>query len=277
LALTAVGLVLLGAACASSDAAFGSEQPHRGPSKADIAAKALMIVVNPSARARSLAFEHANQIVQTVASINLTLIGLYEQPTGVRKPPFNRPFVVDRTTSGKGAPTPPPPVDCSKYDTEYKRKKCQREYDDAVKRFNKQLDEWKRQTAKAVELWKGKVGRKLSELGRSGPTEEAANNDWDIRGAFLEVGQNIRAFRAPTNCVVLLGGVAVRKPPEHLRADLLAKATVIISGWTGTQKVQDQWSKRLFRAGAHVTFLTPAATELDLGPRVGSCLRGAPA
>jgi hypothetical protein len=262
LALASVAFVLLGAACASSNAASGSNHSDRAPSGSlDTRSKNLLLVVNPSARARRLAFAHAREIVQSAAAPNLTLLGIYEQPTGIRKAPFDRPFISTRTVSLR----PVSSAGCK--GTEFQRKKCERDQE-------KLLKDEEQANAAAVELWKQKAVRTLDGLGRRGPTEEAPGNAWDLRGAFLQAGQSLKALDPGTRCVVLLGGVAVRNPPSHLRADLLAGTTVLIPGWNGTQKVQDRWSKKLSGAGARVSFLPQAVTDLELVDRVGSCLQG---
>jgi hypothetical protein len=266
----ALCLVLVAAACASSNAAVLDTAPVSAAP--DTTTKTLMLVVNPSARARA-GFDHAGQIIRGAATFNLTLLGIYEQPVGVRKSPFNRPFVSGAVTSVGAPPARPSLRDCSHLDTDFQKKKCKRENERAVKDYNDGVQKWKNDNGAALGGWKAKTSKILTHLAANGPTEEAANG-WDLRGAFLQVGQNLKALETTRNCVVLLGGVAVRTPPEHLRADLLKGATVIIPGWTGTQKVQDRWYDRLSSAGAKPIILPQAVTDLKLVSTVASCLQG---
>jgi hypothetical protein len=218
--------------------------------------------VNPSKRALRLELKHAKQIVDSVAAPELTLVGIYEQPAGVRRSPFNQPFLSQPSAS---VGTIPLKQDCSK-GTEFQKKKCLRDY-------QKALADWRDANAGAVESWKQGVLAKLTRLARDGRTEEAPGNDWDLRGAFLEVGQSLAALATPVRCVVLLGGLVVRNPPDKLRADLLSGTSVVVSGWHGTQAVQDQWSKKFSDAGASVAFLPQAVTDLKLVDSVRACLR----
>src|SRR5262249_13348658 len=113
--------VVVTAACASSNAApLDTAKQSVAP---DTTPKALVLVVNPSARARSLAFDHAGQIVRGGATFNLMLLGIYEQPVGVRKALFNRPFIADQMLPVGTSPSPPAKPDCNRFDTEYQRKK----------------------------------------------------------------------------------------------------------------------------------------------------------
>jgi hypothetical protein len=159
--------------------------------------------------------------------------------------------------------------------TEYQTKKCERANTKAEDDYQRASAEWKKANADATERWKRNTLGTLTRLARKAQTEEAPNNDWDLRGAFLQVGQLLSALATPTRCVVLLGGVAVRNPPDHLRADLLAGTSVIIPGWHGTQDVQDRWSRKLSDAGASPVFLPQAITDLALVDRVRTCLKQA--
>jgi|tagenome__1003787_1003787.scaffolds.fasta_scaffold20926413_2 hypothetical protein len=268
--IVALFLVLVAAACASSNAAILDTTPANVAP--DTTPKTLMFVVNPSARARALALDHAGQIVRGAAVFNLTLLGIYEEPVGIRKAPFNRPFISDQVPSVGTAPTPPAKPHCG--GTEFQTKKCERAYGAAVDKYNVAVQAWRNANGSALEAWKGHVSKALAHLAKNGPTEEAPDNRWDIRGAFLQVGQDVQALDTSRNCVVLLGGVAVRTPPDRLRADLLKGSTVIIPGWTGTQKVQDRWSERLSKAGANPVFLPQAVTDIKLVPTVAACLKG---
>jgi hypothetical protein len=270
--MLALCLVVVAAACATSTAAVFDTSP--ASAAPDTTSKTVMLVVNPSARARSLAFEHAAEIIGGGATFNLTLLGIYEQPAGVRKPPFNRPFISDSVPSVGAPPTRPTLHDCSHLDTEYQKKKCKRDNERAVTDYNDAVRRWKNDNGAVLAGWKSRTSRALRHLAKNGPTEEAPGNSWDLRAAFLQIGQDLKALETTRNCVVILGGVAVRTPPAHLRADLLKGATVIIPGWTGTQKVQDLWSQRLSSAGANAVILPQAVTDLRLVPTVAGCLQG---
>jgi hypothetical protein len=77
--------------------------------------------------------------------------------------------------------------------------------------------------------------------------------------------------KTPGRCVVLLGGLAVKRPPERLPVGDLAGSTILAPGWQGTQRVQREWKARLEAAGGRIVFVPGTVTELELDRLTRQC------
>lgn len=204
----------------------------------------------------------------------MTLLGLYEQRTSDDGAPFDRAFI----SSASPAPNPPPrltPRPACNQGLSYVQGRCR-------KRFKKQhavelaaLNTWNAKATSDLAGWKSEIADALTRIADGGKTEETGPSQvWNLNAVLLRGGETMAAVPAATQCVVLLGGLAVRQPPPDLPVGQLQSVTLIAAGWRGTPRVQDAWRKALAPAGASIVFLPEAATDIKLVEEVRNCLDG---
>jgi hypothetical protein len=227
----------------------------------------LVFVVNPSRHVRPAALRHAAAVLRVTRPGRLNVTGIFEQATADDGPPFDR--VLLATTTPPPPPSPhsaPAPSSCT--GTSWQKAQCRsaraRAYEQAVVRARA----WRARLERDYRAWVKVTVAKLNALSDL-PTEESAS--WNIRAALLRAGQALTAEGTPGKCVVLLGGLAVNRPPTRLPVGVLAGATILAPGWRGTERIQREWRARLEPAGARIVFLPGTVTELELGRFATQC------
>jgi hypothetical protein len=248
--------IAVAVAAARSDAAAPRSHALAEPST-------LVLVVNPSKRVHEDAFANATFVVRKVARLRLGLYGIYEQVTAHDRPPFGESFVASSSPDPKDSR--PALEDCSTYDTEYARKRCEA-------RNRRKWDDWRDQLQADVAKWRKKTVRDIEAVAKRGRTNESPDGHWNLAGTLTEAANIFAATATPNRCLVLLGGLAVRQPPRL--AARLDGATVFATGWTGTPRVQDAWRRALKAAGATIEFIPEAVTRDVLPSHVKACLDG---
>jgi hypothetical protein len=277
----AIVVAVVGAALLATTAC-GSDDPIEDPGgvlSVDAAVlppeSALVLVVNPSSRAHALVFKHAREILAAVARPRMSVVGLYQQHSSDDGAPFDRAFM---STSSPRPLRPPPPLhereNCS--GPGVKKTRCHKTQDRKETEALDARGTWRRELDERVQAWRDEGLRTLEELEASNVTEESPDGLWDLRGALLNAGTNLQALDAPVQCVVLLGGLAVKAPPASLPTEALANSTLIVAGWRGTLEVQEGWQNVLTAAGIKIEFLPQAVTGLELVSRVKECLASEP-
>jgi hypothetical protein len=270
LRLLGIGLgVLIGAALTLGAGSGADARSAAAPQAAK--PSALVFLVNPSRRAHNPVFRHAQEIVREVARPELSLIGFYEQVTADDGAPFDRAFIQTRSPSVGPEPRMSPAPDCS-HGTRYQRDKCAKDYESRHGDEIEAHDRWQAATDRALAAWKNGAIGTLRRVAAAGRTHESPSGVWNLRKGLTDAGQIIQALNAPTRCVVLLGGLAVRQPPPRLPTGVLADTTLVVAGWRGTPKVQSAWRRILEPVGASIVFLPEAITELQLVDSVRGCL-----
>jgi hypothetical protein len=272
--LLPLGLLTLAlAGCAMVNAAT---QPEDAIGPATIAqlrfvpqSAALVLVVNPSERAEDLEFEHGIEIVKTVASPNLTLVGLYEQETIDDGPPFDRPFLSTASPSVTHPPSVGLDSGCNGT-TKFQRDTCTHKHARRMEQEVADLQTWRRGIDERTARWKTAVIDQINAVRANGFTE--GDRSWNLRAVLLRAGQAMAADGRQNHCIVLLGGLAVRPPPADLPLDVLSGTKLVIAGWQGTQGVQDAWRTALSPAGVTPVFLPGTVTDLRLATAVTTCL-----
>jgi hypothetical protein len=238
----------------------------------------LVFVVNPSQRVHKAVFRHAREIVQATARPRMRLVGIYEQETTDDGPPYDRHFLSEL---GPGAqskrPAAPKLEDCSKFDTGHNKRKCAQRNTKKEEEHRALVRRWEAHLTGKVSAWRERVVQALSRVEARNPTRESSTGLWDLRGALMRTGTILASRPTPARCVVLLGGLAVKPPPNRWPTRDLNGATLIAAGWRGTPAVQDAWNSVLTPAGAKIKFLPGDVTDLDLVASVRSCLAGPPA
>jgi hypothetical protein len=228
----------------------------------------LVFLVNPSRRVRADSFQHAAQIVRAVASPGLAVVGIYEQRTIDDGHPFDLPFIQTKTPPLPSHPAAPKLTSCG--GTTFQKDECQKQQASQDENYAEAVNVWEQRTSQTVQAWNDQTVAHLERLSTRGKTEESPN--WDLRGALLKADQILAAEPAPRQCVVPLGGLVVRRPPGDLPGDLLRKTTLIVPGWQGTRRVQQEWNHAL--PYTMVKFLPQAVTDLGLVDAVTNCLHG---
>jgi hypothetical protein len=201
-----------------------------------------------------------------VARAKLTLVGVYEQRTIDDGPPFDRQFLEARSPSIPPRPVADAGSPCA--GTTFQLAVCKKQNERQQNDANKAIKFWQDQAVVALEHWKGRAVATLRRLS-TGKTEEATNGHWDLPAALLQTDHILRVVAPKRQCVVLLGGLAVR-PPNNVQSELLHGATLIVPGWQGTRHVQDEWRRTL--RSARIEFLPQAVTDLRLVGSVKTCL-----
>lgn len=238
----------------------------------------LVLIVNPSKLAKNLEVTHAKSIIRAVGGQNMTLFGIYEQVTAQDPHPYDLPFLQLKGFLARhmkpiefhGIRIPEDSA-CDHAGWEHFRKaKCHHLFadwktkDDAFVRS--QIDGWRAQAIAGVNTMAAQSAKE--------------SKNWNLKGALVAAGgllQPPTGVPAQKNCVVLVGGLAVRQPPpgleQELASDGLLKGTeVVVAGWRSTPGVQDAWNKVGAKTGTRFTFLREEATEVYLVPTVRHCV-----
>jgi hypothetical protein len=223
----------------------------------------LVLVVNPSKRAHDDAFANATRVVRRVARLRLGVYGIYEQVTAHDRPPFGKAFVA--STSPDPKRSRPKLEECSKYDTEYARERCKQ-------KNQHKIDDSREELHRVVVEWRTKTVRHINAVANRGLTKESPHGQWNLAGTLNEATNIFAATAAPNRCLVLLGGLAVRKPRRF--AGRLDGVTVFATGWRGTPGVQEEWRRWMKAAGGTIEFIPQAVTRDVLPSRVAACLDG---
>ena len=116
--------------------------------------------------------------------------------------------------------------------------------------------------------------RQIDKAGRK--TEESKR--WDLPGALSRAGTDLSGVSAAgsrQNCLVLLGGLAVQRPPARANLSSLKDAKIIVTGWRSTEQVQTQWTKLMQNVGATIEFLPADVTDFVLKDAVTRCTTSA--
>ena len=116
------------------------------------------------------------------------------------------------------------------------------------------------------------IVKQLVTLRDSGPTEELNTGSWDLAAALLRAGQTFKALPTGGRVILLLGGLAVRRPPGDHSTRLLGGVQIVSAGWSGTTAEQDAWVARLHRAGTTISFVPTQVTDLLLTGRISEAL-----
>jgi hypothetical protein len=154
--------------------------------------------------------------------------------------------------------TPPDP--CSESEgTSFQRSECKKKHEDTRKG-----------NAAKTAAWRGETLRQIDKARRA--TEESTR--WDLTGTLSRAGLDLGGVSAGgsrTNCLVLLGGLAVQRPPTNVNLSSLKGAKIIVTGWRSTAKVQTLWTTSMQKAGAAIEFLPADVTDFMLKDAVTRC------
>ena len=257
--LCSTGAMTLASATGTSGAAGTSSRlASSQPSSTTIT-----VVVSPSRLARTKAMTHFAQIVEALPGPNVTIVGTFEQIKADDGRPFDQAFLISRSPALPALPVAQP-VGSPCTGTIYQRKSCERAEQGARSANAARSRQYQLNVSTAYTMWQRSVVAQLMRLSTSGPTEESPNGVWNLRGALTVVGQMLAILPPGPRCVVLLGGLAVRRPPAALPIDLLNEVDIVAAGWQGTQKQEETWRTALQPAGASITFLPNTITDLML-------------
>jgi hypothetical protein len=218
----------------------------------------VLVVMNPSKHAITNEVRHVKQIFGQVSSLpQLWFFGIYEQRSSDDRAPFDRPFVMSQTPSS-AALRPPDP--CSeRQGTSFQKHECKDKHEKTLEANAATVAAWRTQT--------------LGQIDKAGRTTEESKR-WDLAGTLARAGLDLRTVSAGgsrQNCLVLLGGLAVQRPPSNVNLLSLKGAKIIVTGWRSTAQVQTLWTTYMQKAGATIEFLPADVTDFMLKDAVTQC------
>ena len=237
----------------------------------------VLVVMNPSQRAITNEVRHVKEIFGQVSTLPaLSFFGIYEQHSSDDGARFDRPFVMTQTPPVAAAPPTLTPLDpCRETDgTSYQRSVCKQGHD-KTRAENAQLTaRWNAQNGSVLAGWRKRVTRQIDVAGHT--TEESKR--WDLPGTLSRAGTDLTdvSKTGSRNCLVLLGGLAVQRPPTRVNLTSLKGTSIIVTGWRSTPQVQTLWTKLMQNIGATIDFLPADVTDFMLNGAVTRCTTTTP-
>src|SRR5262249_31511630 len=134
----------------------------------------------------------------------------------------------------------------------------------------KRVAAWNASNHRLLAGWRSRTGKQIDKAGRA--TEESKR--WDLPGTLVRAGTDLRGISpgaSRQNCLVLLGGLAVQRPPTNADLSSLEGANIIVTGWRSTEQVQTLWKERASDVGASIEFLPADVTDFMLEDAVARC------
>ena len=139
-------------------------------------------------------------------------------------------------------------------------------------KYRDDLAKWRSDVAVASTKWAKDWVKRLNDPVLRRTTEGGSGTKWLLGPALRKAGTIFATEPNPTQCLVMLGGLAVLDPPSGVSITSLKNTTLIAAGWNGTDKVQRKWKAALAKVGSKIIFLPVEVTRLSLTEYVSRCL-----
>jgi hypothetical protein len=249
------------AAAAASGAAGATTTPSSSGTN-------VLVVMNPSKHAITNEVRHVKDAFGLVSTLpELWFFGIYEQHSSDDGAPFDQPFVFTETPAAAARPTLEPPDPCHETGgTSYQNGECKTKHDKTRNENVQRLSAWRDNYRGVLARWQRQTLGQIDKAGRR--TEESKR--WDLSGALARAGTDLESISpggSRQNCLLLLGDLAVQRPPSGLDLAPLKDTKIIVTGHRSTQQVEDMWKERL----PSIEFLPADVTDFILKDAVMRC------
>ena len=232
----------------------------------------VLVVMNPSKHAITNGVRHVKEIFGQVSTLpELRFFGIYEQRSSDDPAPFDRPFVMTQTPPTSARPTLEQPDPCRETEgTSFQRSECKKKHENTRRENAERIAAWNAKNRGLLVGWRRQTLGQIDKAGRT--TEESKR--WDLPGTLSRAGTDLSSAStggSRQNCLVLVGGLAVQRPPTRANLSSLKGTKIIVTGWRSTAQVETLWTKLVRNIGATIEFLPADVTDFTLEDAVTRC------